>query len=88
MKKLVNFLMGGEESTGVCGRDISECEDCELRDKLRCRFRPDDIINWVLPALMIYVPGFAGMVRAGYGGWIAVCAAFNSYFLFIWEKKE
>ena len=60
IKKLIP-ANGGD--TALCGRPVAECEECPVRDKLRCGSGVINSVHLAAPVALIFFPAVAGMLR-------------------------
>ena len=68
-------------------KDSSECEGCELKGKLKCRFQKKDLLIFILSFLIFFVPAVIGVIRAGYGWFLIGWFVFFLIFFEFWEIR-
>lgn len=72
----------------ICSlRPASECKECSLNDRLKCRYNLRDLLNFVVPSLALVVLAFIGMILAGYGWYIIGAIGFMLFFFNFWETR-
>lgn len=68
-------------------KEQSECSDCTIRGRVKCRHSWSDLIGFVLLTMTGFLPAGMGMYVAGYGWWIVAWVAFALFFFNVWETK-
>ena len=68
-------------------RPVSECKDCTIAGRLKCRYSPGDLLHFVGLFLSFMFPALIGMILGGYGwyllGWVGLAAIFFGF----WEIR-
>ncbi|MCD6136439.1 hypothetical protein J7J63_07010 [Candidatus Bipolaricaulota bacterium] len=67
-------------------RPISECADCSLKIRLKCRFKKEDLLHFMAMFWGFAIPAIIGVIRAGYGWWLLGWFAFAMFFFNVWES--
>ena len=65
----------------------SECEECPITGKLKCRFRRSDLFHFIGMIAMFVLPSIIGMVQGGYTWYILGWIGFWIFFFEIWEIR-
>ena len=80
----------GEASSpyGICTwRPVSECKDCMVGGRLKCRYDTGDLLRFVGLFLSFLVPALVGILLGGYGwyilGWVGLAVIFFGF----WEIR-
>ncbi len=68
-------------------RPASECADCSLRGRLKCRFRVGDLLHFVGMFGGFALPAVIGVILGGYGWWLLGWLAFCLFFFEVWEIR-
>jgi hypothetical protein len=68
-------------------RPASECEDCPLTDRLKCRFNVGDLFHFVGLFLLFAVPSLIGMIKSGYTLYIVGWIVYWIFFFEVWEIR-
>lgn len=72
----------------ICAfRPTSECKECSLNDRLKCRYNHRDLLNFIVPSLALIMLAFIGMILAGYGWYIFGEIGFMLFFFNFWETR-
>ena len=66
---------------------LSECENCSLYNRLKCRFNPQDLYHFVALFLSFVFPSLIGMVKAEYTWYILGWIGFWLFFFEFWEIR-
>jgi len=72
----------------ICSwRHVSECEDCPIIGRLKCRYNLGDLLRFIGLFLLFLIPSLIGMIQGGYGwcifGWIGFWIIFFEF----WEIR-
>ena len=68
-------------------KSVSECRDCSLDAKLKCRFNFRDLLLFVSRFLLFLIPACIGLILSGYGWYILGWIAFSIIFFGFWEIR-
>lgn len=72
----------------ICSwRPVSECKDCPLAGRLKCRFNWGDLSHFVGLFLLFLLPSLIGMILSGYFWAILGWIGFWIFFFEIWEIR-
>ena len=68
----------------ICGlRPVSDCKDCPIAGRLKCRFRRGDLFHFIGLFLLAFVAASVGMILSGYGwylfGWAGLAIIFFGF---------
>jgi hypothetical protein len=63
------------------------CADCDLQDRLMCRYEARDSTHFFMIILPFFVTAIGGMISAGVGWWLLGWLAYMLFFFFIWEAR-
>lgn len=73
---------------GPCiSRPASECEQCALADRLKCRFRVGDLLFFLGLCLTVALPAGIGMVLGGFGWYLLGWPVVLFILLGLWENR-
>jgi len=68
-------------------RPVSQCKNCSIAGRLKCRFNSGDLLHFVGLFLCFLFPAVAGMMLSGYGwyllGWVGLAVLFFGF----WETR-
>ena len=70
-----------------CWRALSECKDCPLAGRLKCRYNSGDLFHFMGLFWTFAIPAFIGMIGGGYGWYILGEAGFMIIFFNFWEIR-
>lgn len=89
---LGSFVLEKEEQTNesfsICTwRPVSECEDCTIAGRLKCRFNRGDLFRFVGLFLLFLAPALLGMVLGGYGWYLLGWVGLGVIFFGFWEIR-
>jgi len=77
-----------DESFSICSwRPVSECEDCAIAGRLKCRFNTGDLFRFVGLFLSFLAPALVGMILGGYGWYLLGWAGLGVIFFGFWEIR-
>ncbi len=76
-----------EDKKNLCNGSNSECIDCFLRKKLRCKFNMKDTFLFFTPLIFFSIVALYGMLISGFIIWILVYLIFLAIFYFVWENR-
>ena len=68
-------------------RPLSECKDCTLANRLKCRFKRGDLFHFAGLFLTFAIPAFIGMILGSYGWFILGWVGFMLLFFNFWEIR-
>lgn len=68
-------------------RPISECKDCPVVGRLKCRFKWGDLFHFAGLFLTFAIPAFIGMILGGYGWYILGEVCFMIFFFNFWAIR-
>ena len=68
-------------------RPVSECADCSLGGRLKCRFRVSDLLHFMGMFGSFALPAAIGVSLGGYGPWLWGWVAFCLIFFEFWEIR-
>lgn len=68
-------------------RPISECKDCSIAGRLKCRYDSGDLHHFIALFLTFVIPAFIGMILGGYGWYILGEVGFMIFFFSLWEIR-
>ncbi len=72
----------------ICAwRPASECADCSLADRLKCRFDRGDLLHFMATFAGFAIPAVIGVIQGGYGRYLLGWAAFLMVFFQLWEIR-
>jgi hypothetical protein len=63
----------------------SQCSDCRLDEHLTCRFDRHTLWYFLGTFLLFLIPAVAGLVKSGFGWYVAVWVAYMFFFFNVWE---
>jgi hypothetical protein len=68
-------------------QSISECKNCSIAGRLKCRFNPGDLLHFLVLFLSFLFPALIGMMLSGYWlyilGWMGLAIIFFGF----WEIR-
>lgn len=67
--------------------DPAVCAECELADKLKCRFQRSDLLHFTALFTLIAIPAGIGLVHGGYAWALVGWVAFSMFFFNVWESR-
>ncbi|MEA3313073.1 MAG: hypothetical protein U9Q18_01710 [Caldisericota bacterium] len=70
-----------------CWRALSECKDCPLASRLKCRYNSGDLFHFMGLFWTFAIPAFIGMIVGGYGWYILGEVGFMIIFFNFWEIR-
>jgi len=65
----------------------SECEECPIAGKLKCRFRRSDLSHFIGVIATFVLPSIIGMIQGEYAWYILGWIGFWIFFFEIWEIR-
>lgn len=68
-------------------KPLSECKDCPLGDRLKCRFNAGDLTHFMGLFLTFLFPSVIGMIKGGYTWYILGWIGFWILFFEFWEIR-
>jgi len=66
---------------------VSECEDCAITGQLKCRFRTEELVQFLALFACFFIPALVGMTAGGYGWYLTGWFAFMIVFFGFWEIR-
>lgn len=68
-------------------RPVSECKNCTIAGRLKCRYNPGNLLHFVGVFLSFMFPALIGMILSGFGlyllGWVGLATIFFGF----WEIR-
>ena len=68
-------------------RPESECADCPIAGRLKCRFASGDLAHFMATFAVFALPAVVGVIQGGYGWYLLGWAAFCLFFFELWEIR-
>ncbi len=68
-------------------RSVSECADCRIAGRLKCRFKLGDLLRFIGMFSLFAVPAVVGVIAGGYGWSLVGWAVFWLVFFELWEIR-
>jgi len=68
-------------------RPRRECEGCSLGERLKCRFKTEDLLHFIALFGSFAIPAIIGVIWGGYGWWLLGWFAFAMFFFNVWESR-
>jgi hypothetical protein len=68
-------------------RPISECQDCTIGSRLKCRYSTGDLLHFLGLFLSFLFPALFGVIQSGYGRYLWGWAGFALIFFGFWEIR-
>jgi len=68
-------------------QDNAKCAGCGIEGGLNCRFNRGDLLYFLALFFPPAIAAVAGMIRGGFGWWLAGWAGYMVFFFFVWEAR-
>ncbi|HHE71577.1 MAG TPA: hypothetical protein ENL34_04770 [Chloroflexi bacterium] len=65
----------------------SQCKECSLNDKLKCRFKLADLMHFIAMFTGFALPATIGVIHSSYGWYLLGWLAFALFFFQVWESR-
>jgi hypothetical protein len=65
----------------------SNCAGCGTEGGLNCRFNWSDLLYFLILFFTPAIAAIAGIIRAGFGWWLAGWLGYMIFFFFVWEAR-
>lgn len=73
---------------GICTwQDDANCTGCSIEGGLNCRFNRGDLLYFLALFSPPAIAAVAGMIKSGFGWWLAGWIGYMVFFFFIWEAR-
>jgi hypothetical protein len=76
------------KSNDICiWKDMQECNDCSLNEKLICHFQRKYLFSFISIFLVFAITAFIGVLLSGYGWFLLGWVGFWFFFFEFWEIR-
>ncbi|MFH1022073.1 MAG: hypothetical protein V1809_01630 [Planctomycetota bacterium] len=78
-------MNGRESHAAFCGNSV--CGGCSVEGRFTCRQNFGDVVDFMAPATLYFLPAIGGMIAGGWGQALAIWGALAAaFFLYVQQK--